>query len=902
MLKEFRQNFVGLLTLVVVAFTIYGLVKLGTSATAAPSSNVVPAQSDDLGAADQHMHAAIYTTTEGQTPTLGLNNSQNHPMTAQVTLYNKHGQALAIPPITLGPHQNHGWNIADWVRHEHGFEEGSLEVFYRGPSMALGAQETVTDVNHSLSYDVHLQEPMDFMSPRADGMWWALDDNHEEAEVFVANTSATQTTVTPTFYVGGTAYQGEAIVLNGHESDSIDIDKSLKKLRVHGDTSVGGISLTYTNGPGKLAVVGVISNKHTGFSTTMRFIDQAGQHTTSLHGASILIGKPEANLGFSASARFTPHVFVRNNTNQPVQVNPRIRYTLFDQPNTVTLAAVTLAPNAVRELDLSPAINAIGTNPITDTGIEIDHTGQPGAVMACAASVDQSGSNVIDVPVKDPKSEMGFKGGSYPWHIAGDNRAVLHIKSVDAPTDGLRRQAMAKLYFDGGEYNLPLQQMEAGQTVEVDLKKLRDDQVKDVVGNVIPLNVTGGQLDWSGRANKGEFIGRLIEYNPVSGVASSLSCEGACPCDPGFGHGVINPNIISGFVGDTFGLQALETDPDCNGQNSFTFTVGSPQGLQYSSSNENVITISGDTATLVGPGAAEVTADWDALYMTQHCFLSAEGECVDATCTSRPVNSPIVHDPVESTKVQISSAKNVMDGASAQFSVTVTGPTSASSYSWSFTAPSGAANSPNVTFSSATSASTNTDAHWFALPNIACGASFDATYTIKCHVGLSDAKNKDVQTTLTVNALWSPGGKVDPNDARIAGAPGQRVDENGIWHVSGMGTLSRVVPTKTVLIPMSSQFFTKANAHEQAHVDHWNAGQLFGGLFQPSDFFARVQNFTAASQGELIDKIIAERDKYSDEQRAFVQAHHAEEEQQAYAVSDAIDPRYLYQLCGSGQL
>ena len=28
--------------------------------------------------------------------------------------------------------------------------------------------------------------------------------------------------------------------------------------------------------------------------------------------------------------------------------------------------------------------------------------------------------------------------------------------------------------------------------------------------------------------------------------------------------------------------------------------------------------------------------------MTQHCFLSAEGDCVDATCTSRPVSNPIV--------------------------------------------------------------------------------------------------------------------------------------------------------------------------------------------------------------------------------------------------------------------
>jgi len=33
--------------------------------------------------------------------------------------------------------------------------------------------------------------------------------------------------------------------------------------------------------------------------------------------------------------------------------------------------------------------------------------------------------------------------------------------------------------------------------------------------------------------------------------------------------------------------------------------------------------------------AAEVAASWDALFMTQHCFLSAEGECVDETCAQR---------------------------------------------------------------------------------------------------------------------------------------------------------------------------------------------------------------------------------------------------------------------------
>src|SRR5204863_6819168 len=184
------------------------------------------------------------------------------------------------------------------------------------------------------------------------------------------------------------------------------------------------------------------------------------------------------------------------------------------QPNSIELAALTLTSNGVRELDLTSVINAIGNNTVTDAGIEMDHSGSPGAVMASAASIDQSGSAVFDVPIKDPASEMGFKGGSYPWNIESDNRAVLHIKNIDSPGDGQKRQAMAKVYFDSGDYNIPLQEMEAGQTVEVDIKKLRDDQVPDVLGHVIPLTVTSGQLDWGPRANRGQFIGRLVQDSP----------------------------------------------------------------------------------------------------------------------------------------------------------------------------------------------------------------------------------------------------------------------------------------------------------------------------------------------------------------------------------------------------
>jgi len=648
MANEFRQHWLGLIGLLVFSLVVYGLIRAGSSNVAAYSSATPRPKMTE---ADQHMYAAIYTTTGGYSSTLGLNNATNHPIAATVTLYNEHGAALTVPPITLDAHKNQAFDIADWVRNADGFEEGSLEVLYHDISMALGAQETITDANHSLSFDVHLQEPMDFMSSRVDGLWWALDDNQTDAEVFIANTRATQTVVTPIFYIGGAAQQGDAVTLNGRESNVIDIRKSLQSLHLS-TPAVGGISLSYTNGQGALAMVGVIRNAHNRFSTTMRFSDQASQMSTHLHGANILIGKPAPDSGFASTVAFTPHVIMRNTTDQPVQITSRIRYTSNDQSNNLDLGTLMLAPNAVRELDLRPAINAIANSTITDSGIEIDHNGTHGAVMAYAASVDQSGSAVFDVPVKDPTSDMGFKGGSYPWNIEGDNRAVLHVKNVDVPGDGQKRQFMVKLYFDGGEYNFPLQQVDAGQTAEIDIKHLRDDQVPDSLGNRIPLNITGGQLNWYGRINRGAFIGRLVQYSPLGGISASFSCVESCVCSPSYGFSWLIPSSHDGQAGDTFGIAAWEEDVDCNGNPFIPYIV--PEAAVRYDYNPFIVNVYQSTVFVIGWGNTDIQGSWTT-------YINHQRQ--DPNCETANPNEPcpyICDDPIPVTAsgdTQVRSAK-----------------------------------------------------------------------------------------------------------------------------------------------------------------------------------------------------------------------------------------------------
>jgi hypothetical protein len=215
-----------------------------------------------------------------------------------------------------------------------------------------------------------------------------------------------------------------------------------------------------------------------------------------------------------------------------------------------------------------------------------------------------------------------------------------------------------------------------------------------------------------------------------------------------------------------------------------------------------------------------------------------------------------------------------------------------------------------VNFTAATSAQTNTDGHWFALPNVACPSTSDipnyynAAYTITAKVTFGEGDSTSKNTTLTVNAYWNPAGFTDPNIARIGGVPNMASDNpdgSGTWRVTGKGTLSRVVPTSsTIYVISTSQFYNKTSQHEQVHVNNWilGTGHLYGDLYIVDVFYNQIINITGTSQNDLINKLGAALTTYVNSQGAIVAQRHNQDEQQAYAVSDPIPPQYVYQNCG----
>src|SRR5258708_35454302 len=94
-------------------------------------------------------------------------------------------------------------------------------------------------------------------------------------------------------------------------------------------------------------------------------------------------------------------------------------------------------------------------------------------------------------------------------------------------------------------------------------------------------------------------------------------------------------------------------------------------------------------------------------------------------------------------------------------------------------------------------------------------------------------------------------------------APGAQ----GVWHITGIGTMARVVPTNSIIFVFpTSQFYNKAVQHEQVHVAQWNPGRIGGDLFIPSDLFNQVQGFTGAAQTDLLSQ-------YTDARAGYRPAH-----------------------------
>jgi len=295
-LASVRLHFAGVLAslLLLIAYPLTAMVNSRPGSVNVPG----PSRSANLSATalaqseKPHTLAGTYYSSQGNLKaSVTLSNKGLEPLEVQPTLFSMTGKRLDVPPVTVDVTSFRVFDLSEWASlGGPGFQEGSLQLFYRGKDLLLGAQIKIIDSAWSLIFDEQLSEPSLMVSSRLEGLWWR-PTNTSQVSIAISNT--TDSDQTATLDMNGktpTMERAREMILEPHQTILIDPTQDLPDAQTGGFES-RGLSIRYSGTPGSVFARAMIQNPSTGFSSSVQLNDPAKAKSSGLHGAGLRLGE-----------------------------------------------------------------------------------------------------------------------------------------------------------------------------------------------------------------------------------------------------------------------------------------------------------------------------------------------------------------------------------------------------------------------------------------------------------------------------------------------------------------------------------------------------------------------------------------------------------------------------------
>jgi len=585
---------VGAMSIVALSFVVPRFALSRSSANGLNSAN--PNRQQCCGGQPEilrRMIGAYYRTEKGWKSTLILNNKGSNPIDVTPTLYSQSGQGFTSPTVSvdgLSPLEVDLNALAKTAGPQ--FKEGSIEFSYTGKLLEMGGGLRVINAGKSLIFDEQMLEPgMKFSAPQLESVF-AIPYESAQVDLILTNATAKLLVIDgQATFTGSPVKLPIPFALAPHQSRTFTLPHGLIRR-----AKAAAVSLKHNGDKGALLAVLHIREEDKGFSATVNFSNYAAGRTTSLHGAGLRLGNVNG-------AVLRPVVVIRNTEENPTTITAKIPYTKTDgSAGIIALPQLTLGPGEIGFLDTSNP--QLRKSDFDTAGLEIEYTGISGGVIASAYSVSASGNHVFALPLKDPKSGLSSTGG-YPWFINETSSTVVFIKNTTTEP----RQFTLNIIYPGGQWGSNLRTLAPGQTFKLDVREIRDSQMKGSEGNIMPLDATIGHVSWSayGKESHKTLIGRSQTVDVANGLASTYECQRCCGNN--FFSSRVIPGSVTEFVGYTEQFIAQEQTIDCYHEHvSSWFNVG---WAAWSSANTNVMTVnSSGLGTAVGAGSTSIWASW----------------------------------------------------------------------------------------------------------------------------------------------------------------------------------------------------------------------------------------------------------------------------------------------------
>jgi hypothetical protein len=548
---------------------------------------------------------SYYTVNDGLTATLMLNNKGVTPISVLPTLYNKNGQQLELPPVIVEASSFRYIDMNDWITvGGESFRQGNIRLFHTGKDLVLGAQIYLVNDANSLSYEEKLAELGKFDSRRLEGIL-AIPSRRANVKVVLTNTSSVDLTVTGRLTLEpNITLDPQTLTLSPHETKTIDIRRDIPNGGAILNSNALAFSLEHSGAKWALIARAFVSEPSTGYSNLSQFYNPTAGLMNEYHGAGIQMRSPSGE-------RLKPVIVLRNTANETAVVTGRIPYTRANGTNgSITLPATQLNPNEIRLLNTTVVVQRNNQENIKFASIQLKYNTPPGSIGVATHSESQNKNFVSRVPMWDPLRQHTATGG-YPWLIEDTSATKNYIKNI---TDRPQKYVAFFIWEDNGMYMLGQKELAPYQTIEIDVKDLRDRQVPDEEGNTIPINMSRGQFQWTlspednvdpeeDPLSELALIGRSEQIDWGKKISNNYACQNCCTGNTIGAH--LSPSSSTVEVDATVRIRAYLEEESC-----FGFPYSYETGATWGSNNPSIATVSGGTVTGKDLGNTSITASF----------------------------------------------------------------------------------------------------------------------------------------------------------------------------------------------------------------------------------------------------------------------------------------------------
>jgi hypothetical protein len=238
---------------------------------------------------------------------------------------------------------------------------------------------------------------------------------------------------------------------------------------------------------------GYISDPDTGAQTALDFPLPQKQPGTALHTTGIPLGRPTPDSPFAGfkDANFTPHFYLRNLLDGEQTITLTVEVPAPTGPQIIPLAPIHLAAFTTLDIPFDNYYNELPL-PAPYVALRAAFSGPRGSVIGVVEDINETTGKVL--PAGAANEWNGYAGSlaSY-WGFDEKSDFIVFFTNMD---DKEFCRVAFRIEAGGVAYSVPNIKLTPHETRWYSLRDLRDQQVPDVRGHLIPKDATEGRLTY----------------------------------------------------------------------------------------------------------------------------------------------------------------------------------------------------------------------------------------------------------------------------------------------------------------------------------------------------------------------------------------------------------------------